>query len=110
MDHFEQLVIVAVVDVDADEYRTVAVVQGSLQYWRDLLRGANFIKKFSRASSAKLLVGGQFEPPTHNKTGSTTSPQAKLNARRAAPKGRGTQRRVIRPGEPVQSITYAYLL
>jgi len=33
--------------------------------------------------------------PDRQKAGSTTSPQAKLSARRAPPQGRGAQRRVI---------------
>jgi len=37
VDHFEQLVVVAVVDVNPDEYRAIAVIQGVLQDRRDLL-------------------------------------------------------------------------
>jgi hypothetical protein len=37
VDHFEQLVVVAIIDVHADEYWTIAVIQGSLEDGRDLL-------------------------------------------------------------------------
>jgi hypothetical protein len=41
VDHFEQLVVVAIVDVHADEYWTIAVIQGSLQDRRDFLGGSD---------------------------------------------------------------------
>src|ERR1019366_7456745 len=59
--------------------------------------GRTLLQENSAAATAVISIE-QFEPPTDNKTGSTTWPQAKLTARRAAPKGRAAQRRVIRPG------------
>lgn len=41
VDHFEQLVVVAIVDVNADEYRAIAVIQSSPQDRRDLFGGLN---------------------------------------------------------------------
>jgi len=39
VDHFEQLVVVAIVDVYADDCWTIAVIQGSRQDRRDFLGG-----------------------------------------------------------------------
>src|SRR5882672_4011020 len=41
VDHFEQLVVVAIVDVYADKYWTIAVIQGSLQDRCDFLGGSD---------------------------------------------------------------------
>ena len=63
MDHFEQLVVVAVVDVDADEYRTLAVVQGSLQDRRDLLGDLIIIPMAPNASAYLTTTTGPKSVP-----------------------------------------------
>jgi len=57
------------------------------------------MKNFSRVSSARLLVGGQFEPPTDNKTVRRRRAAAAI-ARQGDPKGEA-EGRIIRPGEPI---------
>jgi hypothetical protein len=54
-DHFEQLVVVAIVDVNADEYRTSALIQGPLQHGRDFLPGIS--KCVRRATCVNLPLG-----------------------------------------------------